>query len=136
MTLLNGYKAANDSALRQMYPGRPLSIHPPCAFIESIDDEEITYTPAGTQRTPVVAVRLVQGGIDSEDAVDSQDALVDGFIDYVVTNRHAAGPNTLFLVEGVDDEPGWIPEWIEDRPRPYFSSVVTLRGEGLFGGIT
>ena len=136
MTLLDGFKAANPTMLKQTYPGRPLSIFAPSAFIEAIDEADITYTPAGMQRTPAVRVRLVQGAFDSADTVDSSDLLVDAFIEYVVDNRHAAGPNTLFLVESVDDEAGWFPEWIPDPQRAYFASVVTLRGEGLFGGLT
>src|SRR5690606_31933109 len=99
ITLLEGYRTANSGSLKQIYPGRPLSIHPPCAFVDSISEGEVSYTPAGTQRTPEVAVRLVKGYFDSAEAVDGQDDFVDGFIEYVVDHRHAAGPNTLFLVE-------------------------------------
>lgn len=134
MTLLSGYKAANNGALRQIYPGRPLSVFAPSAFIDSVT-ESIDYTPAGMQRTPEVSVRFVQGAFDSEDTVDDQDSLVDGFIEYVAANRHAAGPNTLMLVSAVDDESGWVPEWIPDPQRAYFSSLVTLSAEGLFGGV-
>ena len=134
MTLLTGYKAANPTAIKQIYPGRPLSVFAPSAFIESVS-ESIDYTPAGMQRTPEVAVRFVQGNFDSEDTVDGQDALVDGFIEYVAQNRHAAGANTLMLVSSVDDEPGWVPEWVPDPQRSYFSSLVTLSAEGLFSGV-
>lgn len=135
VTLLEGYRTANSGSLRQIYPGRPLTIKPPSAFVDSIDEPTVSYTPAGTQRTPEVAIRLVKGYFDSEEAVTGQDDFVDGFIEYVVDNRHAAGPNTLFLVESVDDEPGWVPDWIPDAVRPFYSTVVTLRGEGLFGGL-
>jgi hypothetical protein len=133
VTLLTGYRTANAGSLRQIYPGRPLSLHPPCAFVDAIP-EEITVTNAGMQRTPAIAIRLVQGNFDSEEHADQQDALVDGFIDYVIDNKHAAGANTLALVESVDDEAAWVPEWIPES-RPYYSSVVTLRVEGLFGGV-
>jgi hypothetical protein len=136
MTLLSGFKDDNPEMLRQIYPGRPLSIFAPSAFVESISEGEIAYTPAGTQRTPAVAVRLVLGNFDSEGTVTDADDFVDDFVEYVVSNRHAAGPNTLFLVESVEDEPAWVPEWIPDPPRAYFSALVTLRGEGVFGGIT
>lgn len=133
LSLLSGYRTANAGSLRQIYGGRPLTISPPCAFVDSIP-EDIAYTPAGMQRTPGVAIRLVQGNFDSEEHAGQQDTLVDGFIDYVVDNKHAAGANTLALIESVDDDAGWIPEWIPDA-RPYYSSVVTLRVEGLFGGV-
>ena len=135
MTLLDGFRTANPNKVKQTYPGRPLSLHAPAAYIESITEADITYTPAGMQRTPAVAVRLVQGNFDSADTVEGADELVDLFIEYVVANKHAAGANTLFLVESVDDDPSWFPEWIPDPQRAYYSTVVTLRGEGLFGGI-
>jgi hypothetical protein len=135
VTLLRGYKTANPNALKQIYPGRPLSIFAPCAFIDSISESGIDYTPAGMQRTPAVSIRFVQGQFDSEDTVTGQDALVDGFIDYVVANRHAAGANTLSVLTSVDDDPSWVPEWIPDPQRAYYSTVVVLSGEGLFGGL-
>jgi hypothetical protein len=51
VTLLEGYKTANDGALRQVYKARPLSIATPSGFVDSIDESELNYTPAGTQRT-------------------------------------------------------------------------------------
>jgi hypothetical protein len=133
VTLLEGYRTANSGSLRQIYGGRPVQVFTPCAFIENIP-EQIAVTNAGMQRTPTILIRLVQGNFDSEEHAGQQDALVDGFIDYVIDNKHAAGSNTLALVEFVDDEAAWVPEWIPES-RPYYSSVVTLRVEGLFGGV-
>jgi hypothetical protein len=68
----------------------------------------------------------------------ANDALVDGFVEHVRANLHAAGPNTISSVTAVEDDDGWIPEWITASPgnelRAYYSTVVTLSGEGLFGG--
>lgn len=135
MSLLEGYKAANDEALKQIYPGRPLSVFAPCAFVDSIDEGDITQTLAGTQRTPEVSIRLVQGNFDSADTVEGQDALVDGFIDYCASHFQEAGFNTISSIVSVRDEPGWVPEWMPDPQRAYYSTVVVLRGEGLFGGL-
>jgi len=55
-------------------------------------------------------------------------------VDYVVANRHAAGASTLALISSVQDDDGWIPEWIPES-QPFYSTIVTLSGEGLFGGI-
>lgn len=134
LSLLNGYKAANDGALTQTYGARPKSITPKAAFVDSIS-EDLAYTPAGLIRTPAVVVRIVRGTFASEDVAEANDALVDGFIQYVVDNRHAAGANTLILVTSVEDDDGWIPEWIPDA-LPMYSTLVTLSGEGLFGGVT
>lgn len=134
LALLDGYKAANDGALKQTYGARPKSIAVPSAFVDSIS-ESLAYTPAGTQRNPQVVVRIVRGTFSTEDVAESNDALVDGFVNYVVDNRHQAGPTTLILVTSVDDDDGWIPEWMPDA-LPMYSTLVTLTLEGLVGGVT
>lgn len=137
LTLLDGFKTANPGELAQTFRARPANLQPPSAFVDGIDEREILYTPAGTQRTPDVRIRIVRGTFNSGDVVDANDDLVDDFIDYVIANRHAAGPNTLALISAVEDDDGWVPEWMPpDRQLPYYSTIVTLSGEGLFGGIT
>ena len=137
--LLDGFKAANAGSLKQTHSARPVSIFPPSAFVDSINEREIAYTPAGMQRTPDVVIRIVRGTFDRADSADANDAVVDDFIDYVVTNRHSAGANTLSLVTSVEDDDGWVPDWIapaeDTQPRAYYSTLVTLSGEGLFGGV-
>lgn len=135
LSLLDGYKAANAGSLKQTYQARPATIATPSAFVDAINEGEIAYTPAGMQRTPDVVIRLVRGTFSSGDVAEANDALVDGFIDYVVDNKHAAGANTLALITSVEDDDGWIPEWIPES-QPYYSTLVTLSGEGLFGGVT
>ena len=132
VALLEGYKAANDDALKQIYPGRPASIYAPCAFPEGIDERDINYTAAMVQRTPRVTVRVVHGTFDSAEAVAQQDAFIDGFFSYVLDNRHAAGARTLLAVVAIQDEPGWVPEWLpESQQRSYYSSLVILEGSIL-----
>jgi hypothetical protein len=139
VTLLEGYKTANAGSLRQVYKARPMSLQAPAAFVDSLDESEINYTPAGMQRTPDVVIRLVRGTFSSGDVADANDELVDDFIDYVVDNRHVAGGNTLSLITSVEDDDGWVPEWIPvpagSDPRPYYSTLVTLSGEGLLPGV-
>ena len=139
LALLDGYKAANTGSLVQTFQARPATINPPAAFVDSID-EAIAYTNAGQQRATEVNVRLVRGTFSSGDVAEANDALVDGFVEYVLENKHAAGANTLILVTAVEDDDGWIPEWIAPGPgnelRAYYSTIVTLSAEGLFGGPT
>ena len=137
-TLLNAYKASlDDGKLRQVYQARPASINPPCAFIDSISEGSIGYTPAGMQRTPDVAIRFVRGTFDRADVAEANDELVDGFIDYVVANKHAAGANTISTISSAEDEDGWVPEWMPaDRQAAYYTTVVAFSAEGLFGGLT
>lgn len=133
VSLLNGYRTANSGSLTQVYGARPKTIAAPSAFVDSIS-EDIAYTPAGMQRTPEVVIRMVRGTFASEEVAESTDALVDGFVEYVVTNRHAAGANTLSLITSVEDDDGWVPEWLPES-RPFYTTLVTLSGEGVFGGV-
>jgi len=137
--LLNGYKDANPGSLLQTYHARPATISPPSAFVDAIDEPAITWTNAGAQRAPLARIRIVRGTFSSGDVAEANDAVVDGFIDYVRANFHAAGPNTIVVVTAAEDEDGWIPEWIEppsgQAARAYYSTLVTLSGEGLFAAL-
>ena len=129
VTLLEGYKAANNGSLTQIYPGRPASFYAPCAFVEAINEPDINYTAQMVQRTPRAEIRLVHGTFDSAEAVSQQDALVDGFLQYVIDNKHAASARSLVAVVAVQDEPGWVPEWLPDKS--FYSTVVVLEGAAL-----
>lgn len=139
LTLLDGYKTANAGSLKQTFQARPASISPPSGFVDSVG-EDITYTPAGMQRAVEARIRIVRGTYSASDVAEANDDLVDGFIEYVIDNKHAAGANTLVFVSSVEDEDGWVPEWIApasgSEPHAYFSTLVTISGEGLFGGLT
>lgn len=135
-TLLDGYKTAHGG-LKQVHRARPMSIFPPCAFVDAIDEGEINYTASIVQRTPLVRIRIVRGTFNAADVADANDDLVDGFIEYVVGNRHAAGGATLALITAAEDDDGWTPAWMpDDKQLPYYSTVLTLSGEGQFGALT
>jgi len=134
VTLLEGYKTANPDALRQIYPGRPASIYPACAFVDAINDPTILYTAGPRQRAPTVDVILIQGEFDSKEAATNQDALVDGFLDYVTANKHAAGGSTLVTVASITDLPAYQPDWITDAPF-YYATRLTLEGLIQEGGL-
>lgn len=136
MTLLDGYAAANPNRLRHTFRARPLSIQAPCGFVDGIDESEIVYSAGVVQRTPEVRVRLVRGTFSSGDVADANDELVDDFIAYVRDNPHAAGASTLLLVSSVEDDDGWQPEWMpEDKRGTFYTTLITLAGEGQFGSI-
>lgn len=133
VALLEGYRTAASAKL-QIYPGRPTSIYPPTAFIESINEATIDYFQGPRRRAPSVGIILIQADFDSKDAVTQQDELVDDFIDYVTTNKHAAGGATLVTLSAVVDLPNYQPDWIVDAPF-YFASRLTLEGLKLEEGL-
>jgi hypothetical protein len=137
VTLLTDYATSAGLKL-QVYPARPRSLFPPTAFVDRMG-ETVAYPGSVTwrQRSPRVEVVVVHGVFDSAEAVAQKDAFVDGFLDWVTDNVHAAGGNTTVGLVAVEDEPAWAPDWrpanTTNGPEPlYYATRLTL--EGYAGG--
>lgn len=127
MTTLGAYATAQSVAL-QITRARPRAIFLPSAFVDGMR-ENITYVGHMMQRTVQVDVVLVHGSFDNEDAADQKDAFVDGYVDYVRDNVHAAGANTTLGVVSTEDDPTFVPDWLErELQRTYFATRITLEG--------
>lgn len=124
---------ATSASLRlQVYPGRPASINTPTAFVDAIS-ETVNYDGLN-QRVPRAEVLVLHGLFDSKEAVDQGDAFVDGFIDWMFDNVHAAGASTLVAVVATDDDPAYIPDWLRPEvTRTYYATRITLEGLALSG---
>lgn len=135
VTMLNAYKTANAGSIRQIYPGRPASLYPPCAFPDGFSESDILMTAGPTQRNPNLDIILIQGLFDSEEATSNQDDLVDGFLAYIRQNIHASGASSLVANRVLyEDIPNYQPDWITDAPI-YYATKVTLVGLKLEGGV-
>jgi hypothetical protein len=128
MSLLDDYAASISLGL-QTYRGRPASIHPPTAFVDSVN-ETILYTgPLLRQRTPTVEVVVIHGTFDSGVTVDQADAFADGFLDWVTANVHEAGANTTIGAVAIADEPTYVPDWLPPQlQRTYYATRISLEG--------
>lgn len=121
---------ANDADVKlQIYPGRPRSVRPPTAFVDSVI-EAIGYD---AQRELVVqaVILVLHGEFDSKDTVEQADKFTDDFIDWVwdPTNFHAAGGETSLAVVTAQDDPTFVPEWLPlADQRTYFATRITLEG--------
>jgi hypothetical protein len=127
-TMLRAYGTSAGLAL-QVYEGRPATINPPTAFVDRIS-ETIEYVGITLrQRTPRVEVVVLHGKFDSKDSAAQKDAFVDGFLDWVTANYHAAGANTLIAVTSTDDEPVYVADWLPpERQGPWYATRMTLEG--------
>jgi len=130
VTLLTDY-AADAGTNLQCYPGRPRSIFPPTAFVDSIR-ETISYVGITLrQRAPEAEVIVLHGRFDTLDTAQQRDAFVDGFLDWINARYHAAGANTLIAAVSVDDIPGYVPDWplaTEEMRQSYYGTRITLGG--------
>lgn len=133
VSLLKDY--ADDAGVKlQVYRARPATILAPCAFVDGMS-ETMTYPSSVNwrQRTLRVEVLVLHGIFDSGDAVDQRDRFVDGFLDWVTDNVHAADPNSTIGLVSIDDDPGYVNDWMKpEAQRTYYATRLTL--EGFAGG--
>jgi len=127
VTLLTAYASAASVKL-QVYPGRPRTLYPPSAFVDGIR-EVVTYTAQLHQRVPIADIVLVHGTYDSKDTTEQADAFVDGFLEYVNDNPHAAGANTTVAVTEVEDLPTFVSDWMSPADqKTYYATRIALEG--------
>ena len=130
VTLLEGYGQSASLKL-QVYPARPRSVKPPCAFVDRISEAMNTTGIRNYQRRPTAHIVVLHGLFDSAEAAVQADAFVDGFMAYVIANPHAAGANTLIGDMTIDDEPAYTTDWIaptERSPVTYYATTIDVEG--------
>lgn len=131
VSLLTGY-AASASLNLSVYAGRPRTIAPPHAFIDSINESTNSLGVTSYQRHPVARIVVLHGEFDGKDTVAQRDAFVDGFIPYAYAAVHAAGPNTVIGDFSIEDDPTYVPDWQPDQAqKQYFATVISITA---FGG--
>lgn len=131
--LLTDYATSANIKL-QVYPGRPLSIFPPTAYVDTIRETVDYLGFTLRQRGPIAEVIVIHGTFDSGEAVAQRDAFVEGFLDYCTARYHAAGANTLIALVAITDTPTFVPDWLPpDRQKFYFATQLTLEGLSLDG---
>ena len=129
--MLEDFAQATSTKL-QIYPGRPRTLNPPTAFVESMS-EDITWSPGLRQRTVRIAIRIVWGLFDSAEAVSQRDYFIDNFVDWTSDHPHAAGGTTVLEPRSIDDDPNFVADWMPpERQQSFFASTLTL--EGFAGG--
>jgi hypothetical protein len=132
VTLLTTF-AADVGLKLQVYPGRPRSINPPTAFVDSIRETYQYSNVTWRLRQPTLDIIILWGLFDSKEAVDQADQFADAFLDWVTDRFHAAGANTIVGITEIVDDPTYVPDWQPPaEQRTYFATRVSL--EGLAGG--
>ena len=128
-------KYGNSAGINlQVYPGRPVTLYPPAAFVDRID-ETVDYTGL-VQRHPVAQVVAVWGVFDSKDATEQRDAFVDGLLNQLIDDYHAVDGATLISVTSIADDASFIPDWgsEEQRNTAYYATRFNVEGLALEGG--
>jgi len=128
--LLTDFRQEFDIKL-QIYPARPRSIAAPCAFIDRLR-EAIDFDGAFRRRVCQVDVIVCHGLFDGKDTAEQRDAFVDNFVEWTTDRPHAAYGTTVMEPRSIEDDPAYVPEWIES-PNTYYASTIIL--EGFAGGL-
>lgn len=111
------------------YPGRPSSIFVPHAFVNRFRERLVPKGSAHRQRSPQLELVVLHGLFDSAEAAFQSDRFVDGFLDYLETLSHSAGPNSQLDVVAIDDDPSFVADWIPaERVRLYYATRITFEG--------
>lgn len=113
-----------------IYAGRPRTIKPPHAWVDLIRERVTLSGPLMRTRSTSGDIVVVHGTFDSADTVAQRDRWVDGFLDWLLANPHAAGSQTLLgdVVE-VADEPDFVPSWLSPADQQaYFATRITVAG--------
>ena len=133
VSLLTDYAASRVPPVKlQVYPGRPRSIHAPCAFVDTIAERVAYRGPVLMSRAPAAEIVLVHGLYDSKEAVDAADEFVDGFLDWVAARHDAADANTIVGIGAVVDDPTFVNDWVRpEEQRTWFATRITLEGFAL-----
>ena len=130
MSLLEGYKADVGVGM-QLYRARPHSIHPPTAFIDSIEETLTSRSVNLQERKPQVNIIVLHGRYDDGEAVDQGDAFVDGFLEWCADRYHEAGSLTLLEPVATIDIPNFVADWLRTSSQPppsYYATQITLEG--------
>ena len=87
--ILEDFRAANPTLLRQTYRARPATFNPPMAYVGGINEPTISHQFGGQrQRIQTSSLVLVQGVYENAETSDKLDVLADALITYL-TSQHA-----------------------------------------------
>lgn len=133
VTLLTALRTSASIDL-QVYPGRPMTLRPPTAFVDRID-EEVDYTNHLRQRRPTAQVIAVWGQFDSKAATEQRDAFVDAWLNAVTDDADAVDPKTLIELNRITDIPVYNPDWGPEQQQQlsYYATRFFVEGLALEG---
>ena len=123
--------AASASVRLQVYRGRPATVYPPTAFVDSMSDQ-LTPVPGASDlftHVPTIEILCLWGLLDTGEAVDQRDAFVDAFHDWIRTRHDEVSGATLIGPQSLTDEPSFVPDWLpEAQQKVYYATRIVLEG--------
>jgi hypothetical protein len=101
--ILEDFRLANPTLLRQTYRARPATFNPPLAYVGLINEPTISHQFGGQRvRDQRGSLIVVQGVYENAETADKLDVLADALITYL-TSQHARVSGAT-LLEPVSSE--------------------------------
>ena len=120
--ILDDFRAANPTLLRQTYRARPATFNPPLAYVGGINEPTIGHQFGGQrtreQRSSLV---VVQGVYENAETADKLDVLADALITYLTSQHARVSGATLLEAISSEDVDLAIGEAV------YAATIVTVR---------
>ncbi len=119
--ILESFRVANPTLLRQTYRARPATFHPPLAYVGQIS-EAISHE-FGSQRNRIQTGTLVvvQGIYENAETADKLDILADALITYLTGEHARVSGQTLLEATASEDVELAIGEV------SYAATIITIR---------
>ena len=117
----NAAQSIERHKIHQSYGARPASLHPPSVYIGAIS-ETLNHSAGVRQRLQTVAVALVRGLYQNEEAYGWLDEAADSLLDYLSDRPHAVDNSTVITPISTEDV-----ELDFGNSTIYAATLITLR---------
>lgn len=104
--ILDDFRAANPSLLRQTYRARPATFTPPLAYVGPFSEPTLVLEMGNRLSRPEIRASLivVQGVYENAETADKLDVLADALLTYLVTQHsRVSGATLLEPFGGIED---------------------------------
>lgn len=127
LAILDDFRLAHPTWLRQTHRARPATFYPPLAYVGPISEPSLTVQFGNSLRRPDLrsSLIIVEGIYDNAEAMDRLDEKGDALLAYVIT-QHArvSGATLLEPTGGPEDVELTIPG---DTPVTYATVLLPVR---------
>lgn len=120
--ILDDFRAANPTLLRQTHRARPATFNPPLAYVGPFNEPTIEHETGNRLSRPDLrgSLVLVQGVYDNAESSEKLDVLTDALLVYLATQHARVAGQLLEAVSAEDVE-------LNIKEVAYAATLVTTR---------
>lgn len=120
--LIEAFRVAHPTWLRQAYTARPATFHPPMAYVGPFNEPSIVHETGNRLARPDLrgSIILVEGTYDNEETLGRLDEKADALLVYLATQHSRVSGQLLEATSAEDVE-------LAIGEASYAATVVTIR---------